>query len=880
MQNPKPHSLLLYLFTFLVITNSFTIPTRPANATVLSSQATQSNSASSNVGVPCQRDDFGSSALASNWTWIDPLHDSSYSLTANPGTLHIQTATGNHDLYPPLPTNAPRIVQNLSGDFDVSTKVTIIPNNTFQAAGLLVWFSDTNFMWIGRSDSNSIQNRYYRDGTILDQPAISNITANTVYFRALRTANTLVTYYSLDEMNWTQTGSVDFPSVTAIASVGMFLINNWQDNPISADFDYFNCSGSSGSTDTSIPGGLWISPDHGFKVIENRLHFEARAYDNAGGSGIDRVNFTANVSGQWMIACTATSPSHDDVYGCDWSLVDSTGHYIPNGLFTVSFDVYDLAGNHNLAPNGTRQIEKQVPISDLGFLPNPNGYSFKNLAIAPAQNNIKAPELRAMFEQLFGSQNVRAPGGSPCYEAEMFFQHVYMPVANGGWSCFGLSATSLLSYLNWSQQRAGSYAMPHLDRLYDQPPSQSFLEHRDSVAYYSRVQLSSTTYEGWDDQKSTCKSNSNGPIARIKQAIQSQQPVLMSLWFSHGGHTIVPYRVVDISPIEANVYVYDNEDPGHEHLVNFKRLEAQSTWQWEYTFLGSLGGYPAQDGGCDTIFLYPLVRALEEAKPSFQICATPTPLSQGIGTAQTQHILTLLPPDGDGLLTNSVGQRLGWINGQAVSEIPGAYEIPQTQGSDELAYRALYLPESDYTVQVQNTSLTTLNTTLFGDGRMIQLDGQSEAVGTTITIHATSSLDNASISNLHSMSTFNLMFDNEKSDGSHFVTMRATNTTNIDNLDTRFDSNSLTLSHIQGALEFHLQFGHINEGSGLFISKELSIEPNATYNLKPADWTNLYNTTVILEIDRGSDGTVDETQILTNQVRHSYLPTVMRSASP
>jgi len=50
----------------------------------------------------------------------------------------------------------------------------------------------------------------------------------------------VTTFYSLDGSTWTQTGSINYSSAPATASVGMFLINNWQNNPASADFDFFS----------------------------------------------------------------------------------------------------------------------------------------------------------------------------------------------------------------------------------------------------------------------------------------------------------------------------------------------------------------------------------------------------------------------------------------------------------------------------------------------------------------------------------------------------------------------------------------------------------------------------------------------------------------
>jgi hypothetical protein len=116
----------------------------------------------------------------------------------------------------------------------------------------------------------------------------------------------------------------------------------------------------SGSTtpggDTTKPGGMWVSPAKNFGVTgKNTLHLKARAYDkSSGGSGVAKVIFTAWWPGinpkVWHIACTKSSPTSGNVYECNW---DISG--VPNGPLMVSFDVYDKAGNKNLAPNGLRK---------------------------------------------------------------------------------------------------------------------------------------------------------------------------------------------------------------------------------------------------------------------------------------------------------------------------------------------------------------------------------------------------------------------------------------------------------------------------------------------------------------------------------------------
>ncbi len=105
----------------------------------------------------------------------------------------------------------------------------------------------------------------------------------------------------------------------------------------------------------AIPGGTWISPSNNF-IPTGVIHLAAHAYPtNPGDPPIDHVNFTvwwaAIGQNPWYIACRVSSPTPGttDVYECDWENVNNESPIM------VSFDVYDTAGNKNLAPNGIRQ---------------------------------------------------------------------------------------------------------------------------------------------------------------------------------------------------------------------------------------------------------------------------------------------------------------------------------------------------------------------------------------------------------------------------------------------------------------------------------------------------------------------------------------------
>jgi Peptidase_C39 like family/Bacterial Ig-like domain len=146
-------------------------------------------------------------------------------------------------------------------------------------------------------------------------------------------------------------------------------------------------SGGSSSRPSPVkPGGLWIRPKHHFVVHGHWLHHAAHAYPtHPGDPPIDHVQFTAWWRGvnpnKWYVPPTCTvnhpTPGTRDTYECNWNVTKSG---VPKGPLTVSFDVYDTAGNKNLAPHGTREgkvkrpVKKVILPSGVWIMPKKNGF--------------------------------------------------------------------------------------------------------------------------------------------------------------------------------------------------------------------------------------------------------------------------------------------------------------------------------------------------------------------------------------------------------------------------------------------------------------------------------------------------------------------------
>jgi class 3 adenylate cyclase/tetratricopeptide (TPR) repeat protein/regulation of enolase protein 1 (concanavalin A-like superfamily) len=181
-------------------------------------------------------DDFGE--LKSEWQWIDPRGDCSYSISD--GWLELRSASGRNLFGGNL--NAPRLVLEISGDFAIETKI-IVSEDMPSVGGLLVWKDERNFIRfekglhgeheMGFSSNIDGDWQYYGRGLL-----VSSIT----YLRLERSGDTFIAYCSSDGTSWLICGEMSFPTEDPI-QVGIHAIGNvgirGGHNATATRFDYF-----------------------------------------------------------------------------------------------------------------------------------------------------------------------------------------------------------------------------------------------------------------------------------------------------------------------------------------------------------------------------------------------------------------------------------------------------------------------------------------------------------------------------------------------------------------------------------------------------------------------------------------------------------------
>ena len=200
-------------------------------------------------------DEFDGSTLCSEWQWVNPRGNCSYELNSEPSCLEIRAVSGCK-LERGNNFNAPRLLQEISGNFAIETKMASAANSATEemptvedmptVGGLLVWKDENNHIRFergmhgmhGKNEiglSGSVEGKwdYFGRGMLVSE---------TVYLRLERMGDKFSAYCSSDGENWLICGEVSFHAEEPI-QVGIHATGGWclwgDMTDTAARFDYF-----------------------------------------------------------------------------------------------------------------------------------------------------------------------------------------------------------------------------------------------------------------------------------------------------------------------------------------------------------------------------------------------------------------------------------------------------------------------------------------------------------------------------------------------------------------------------------------------------------------------------------------------------------------
>ncbi len=167
-------------------------------------------------------DEFRGPNLVSEWEWVNIRDDSRYSFSKAGGWLEMRAASGSvlwRSNY-----HAPRLLQEVSGDFAVEVKMKTSSDDLPSVGGLLVWVDRNNLILFERGlvlegeigFSAIIRGKYDRFGR-------GRLPSDILYLRLERTGHVFSAYCSDDGENWLTCGCMEFPAEDPI-KVGIHAI--------------------------------------------------------------------------------------------------------------------------------------------------------------------------------------------------------------------------------------------------------------------------------------------------------------------------------------------------------------------------------------------------------------------------------------------------------------------------------------------------------------------------------------------------------------------------------------------------------------------------------------------------------------------------------
>jgi hypothetical protein len=510
-------------------------------------------------------------------------------------------------------------------------------------------------------------------------------------------------------------------------------------------------------------------------------------------------------------------------------------------------------------PN-TSGLSNSPGVVELGFRPNPDGYSFANYG-GVNYNDFTIEDMRRMFGDaavciaVQPTCQVRSP-------AERWRHRVNELMAGG--HCDGFTTTSLRFFKGIEnpadfQDGAGVTHDLQLDSVRRHIAYHWVLQVPDPVAIIRTQALKSSPGQVLDQLRSAMSDGAADPTT-----------LLVYNTAGTSGHSITPYAIDDEGDGVYLVRVYDNNHPDDANRC----VEIDMTNDtWSYDLGSGLGTW---SGDANTHSLGAIPISLYAQQPVCPWC-NGTKMLSGVPAGQVW-----LSGQGHLLLTDAQGRHIGYIGDQFVNEVPGAFgSVPP--GGLGIPQEPIYtLPLTDtYTILLDGQTLTqteTVAVTQFGPGYAVSVD--DVALGPTSQDQLVVAPDGTQLayqSNSAKEATLVLALDGASESNQLQLNGANIGAGQVVTLTADVGTGQLVFNNAQaGGGAYDLEVTRVSTaGERRFFHADIDISAADTHHMDYVAWNG--SGAMTLHIDHDSDGTIDETLELENQANHwFYLPLVFK----
>lgn len=548
---------------------------------------------------------------------------------------------------------------------------------------------------------------------------------------------------------------------------------------------------------------------------------------------------------------------------------DGNGNYTLSGLTASTYTITPSKSGYTFSP-----ASRNVPVPpdatgqdfqatlDIGFLPNPNGYKFQNY-YDTSTSDLTIDAMRAMFNDSVVCKSVNNNQCTPWPKADQWRRDAINAMTGG--HCDGMAVTSLRFFKgidNVSSFQNGASVTHDLDKV----------NVRNLIAKYWSLQtvktnesarsaaLAKTPTETLNTITSSLASGAGDPL--VMHMYKSSKNGL--LW----GHTVTPYGVQAIGNGIYHVLVYDNgyhDDNAARYVeIDTTADSGNGTWTFDGGFIGTLTG----DASTKSLAVTPISK-YSQYDPNVDCPWCPVPSSaQFVSNASENQVW--LNGGGHLLITNSSGQHIGYEGDQFVNEIAGASSFVMTGGSGIPVEPIYSIPGADtYTTLVDGQTLTstvTASLSQYGPNYVIGFDNlalnptdhdqiQLSADGTTLDYTASSAKS----------PTFRMAQDVGADSYEFQLSNVGIGSGQSVGMNTDTGNGKLEFSNAYaGGSTYDVAVTRVTAaGAQTFGHNGVTISATDTQYYDYGTWDGV--SPIKLEIDHGSDGTIDQTVDLTNQ---------------
>lgn len=521
---------------------------------------------------------------------------------------------------------------------------------------------------------------------------------------------------------------------------------------------------------------------------------------------------------------------------------------LPSGTrWYFAMKTSDEAGNIS-------DLSNTPSVIDSGFRPNPSGYNFANGY--PGKDDYTLADMRKMF----GDQAVcRTFARGRCVAKSI--ANKWLAVVNENMKeshCLGMAISSLRFFTGKDNPTA---FQKNASTVYDL----TLTNARKNIAYYMVEQWIESVQQ---DMVSAAQVSLRDAVDQLYLGLTGQitnPPTLGIAKSNTNSHAVTPFTVSDTGSGTYTIWVYDNNWPDiASRTVNIDLL----TNSWSYNFRTNstpeLWTGTEQDHrlGVFSLSLYP------RTFPDF----LPSKNSVQVTLAGRSHLL----------ITDSQTRQIGYIFGdQFINEIPDASVLPVIGGLGTPIEPIYIIPSNDnYTILIDGQTLAhsdTAELTQYGSEYIVSVEDimLTSASKDQLTI----AMDGKQLrynANETRTVTFTVALENTN-EGYQFE-IQGADIGAGEQVEMAIDTNQgrLAFSNKDANSGAYNLLIDLTDTVGLqtFVHNNLSISTGDTHYVDYASWDGVGS--INLDIDYGSDGSIDQTLILSNQTPRYFLPVISR----